>query len=269
MRLLREIAKHVRIYGMLVRMNVMSQMEYRTNFVTGILMELGYMIGKVLYVVVTYRAGRSIAGFTPDQILVFVGTFVTATAFYAGIYAGNLWNLPTMVSDGSFDTLMVKPVSLQFIASLRLSNIGIFLTDGLAGIVLTAVGLSRVGAGTGVLRICGYALFLASGAAVGYALYIIPQSLVFKLIKSNALIEIMDVFWDFNNVPMVAYGKAGRAVGSYIIPMFVITSFPSLFVLGKLTPLQIAWGAAAPVVFLVIAGLCWRAGVKNYSSAGG
>jgi ABC-2 type transport system permease protein len=269
MRVLREAWKHVRIYGMLVRMNVMSQMEYRTNFVTGILMELGYMIGKVLYVVVTYRAGRSIAGFTPDEVLVFVGTFVTATGFYAGVFASNLWQLPQLVSDGTFDTLMVKPVSLQFLASLRRSDIGVFLTDVAAGIVLTAVGLSRLGTAMDIWRVGAYALFVASGAAVGYALYIIPQSLVFRMIKSQALIELLDAFWDFNNVPMVAYERVGRAVGTYVIPVFVVTSFPALFALGKLTPLQIAWGAAAPVVFLTVACLCWRAGVKNYSSASG
>jgi ABC-2 type transport system permease protein len=269
MRVLGEIRKHVKIYGMLVRMNVMSQMEYRTNFVTGILMELGFMIGKVLYVVVTYRAGRSIAGFTPDEVLVFVGTFVTATGFYAGVFASNLWQLPQLVGDGTFDTLMVKPVSLQFLASLRRSDIGIFLTDVAAGIVLTAIGLARLGTTVDILRICAYALFVASGAAVGYALYIIPQSLVFRIVKSQAIIELLDVFWDFNNVPMVAYGRVGRAVGTYVIPVFVVTSFPALFALGKLTPLQIIWGAAAPIIFLAIARLCWRAGVKNYCSAGG
>jgi ABC-2 type transport system permease protein len=269
MRALREVWKHLKIYGMLVRMNMMSQMEYRTNFVTGILMELGFMIGKILYVVVTYHAGRSIAGFTPDEVLVFVGTFVTATGFYAGVFASNLWQLPQLVSDGTFDTLMTKPVSLQFLASLRRSDIGVFLTDVLAGIVLTVVGLTRAGTSVDVLRIGVYALFVASGAAVGYALYIIPQSLVFRIIKSQAIIELLDAFWDFNNVPMVVYGRVGRAVGTYAIPVFVVTSFPALFALGKLTPLQIAWGAAAPVIFLSIAGLCWRAGVRNYSSAGG
>jgi len=44
-RLVLELAKHSRVYLALVRMNVMSQMEYRANFVTGILMELGYPQG--------------------------------------------------------------------------------------------------------------------------------------------------------------------------------------------------------------------------------
>jgi ABC-2 type transport system permease protein len=264
-----EIVKHLRIYVMLVRMNVMSQMEYRANFVTGLMMELGYLVTKVLYVVVAYRAGRSIAGFTPDEIMVFVGTFVLATGLYAGVYMMNFFQLSGLVRDGSFDTLMTKPISLQFFATFRRSDIAIFLTDVIAGSVMVAIGLSRSGGLMSLPRVLGYALFVASGSATGYALYLIPQSLVFRIVNAGAIAGLLDSFWDFNNVPMVVYGKAGRAIGSFVIPMFVITSFPTLFALGRMSPLQMVWGLAAPVVFLVIARLCWTAGLKHYSSGGG
>jgi len=267
--MLKEIAKHLRIWLMLVRMNVMSQMEYRTNFVTGVLMELGYLVTKILYIIVTYRAGRFIAGFSPDEILVFVGTFVLVTGFYAGVFMLNLFNLSQHVRDGSFDTLMTKPVSLQFMATFKRSDIGIFLTDVIAGLVLTAIGLSRVGTGFGVLRGIGYAFFIASGSAVGYAIYVIPQSLVFRIVNAGAIAEFTDSYWDFNNVPMIVYGKVGQAIGTFAIPMFVITSFPALFALGKLSAVQIVWGLAAPVLFLGIARVCWKAGLRHYSSASG
>lgn len=267
--MVREIIKHLRIYAMLVRMNVMSQMEYRANFVTGMLMELGYLVVKILYVLVAFRAGRRIAGFSPDEILVFVGTFVLVTGFYAGVFMMNLFQLSALVRDGSFDVLMTKPVSLQFLATFRRSDIGIFLIDSVAGIIMVALGLARIGDSFHVLRTVGYAVFVASGAAVGYALYLIPQSLVFRIVNATSIAELTDSFWDFNNVPMIVYGKVGRAIGVFIIPMFVITSFPALFVLGRMTPLYMIWGLAAPFLFLGIARLCWRSGIRHYTSASG
>lgn len=269
MRILREIAKHAKIYGMLVKMNVMSQMEYRTNFVTGIMMELGYLVTKVLYILVTYRAGRSIAGFTPDEVLVFIGTFVLMTGFYAGVFMTNFFQLSPMVRDGSFDTLMTKPVSLQFMATFRRSDIGIFSTDVLAGVVLVALGLSRLGGLASVPRVMGYALFIASGMAVAYSLYLIPQSFVFRVVNSSSLSELLDSFWDFNNVPMVVYGKIGRVIGVYLIPMFVVTSFPALFALGRLSTVYTIWGITAPLVFLAIARAFWKSGIRSYTSASG
>lgn len=266
---MREIRKHFRIYLSLVRMNVMSQMEYRANFVTGILMELGYLAVKILYVVVAFGAGRSIAGFTPDEMLVFVGTFVTATAFYAGMYMMNFFQLSTLVKDGSFDTLMTKPVSLQFMATLRRCDIGIFLVDSTAGIAMTLVGLSRLSGQLDAWRLLGYVFFLLCGSAVGYALYLIPQSLVFRVVDARAIVGVSDSFWDFNNVPMIVYDKLGQALGSYVLPMFVITSFPSLFALGRMTGAQLVWGALAPAVFLALARFAWTRGIRNYSSSSG
>ncbi len=218
---------------------------------------------------VTYRAGRRIAGFSPDEILVFVGTFVLVTGFYAGVFMMNLFQLSQLVRDGSFDTLMTKPVSLQFMATFRRSDIGIFLIDAIAGFVMVAIGLARAGAALDALRAGGYALFIASGAAVGYALYLIPQSLVFRLVNTAAIAELTDSFWDFNNVPMIVYGRVERAIGTFVIPMFVVTSFPALFALGRLSPLFMVWGVAAPFIFLGIARLSWRSGVRNYTSASG
>jgi ABC-2 type transport system permease protein len=265
----RELAKHLRIYWTMVRMNVMSQMEYRANFVTGILMELGYMVTKILYIVVAFASGRNIAGFGPDEMIVFVGTFVSVTGFYAGVFMMNFFQLSSLVKDGSFDTLMTKPVSLQFLATFRRSDIGIFATDFLAGIAITAVGLARLGTALDAGRVLGYAFYLASGCAVGYAIYLLPQSLVFKIVNAQAIAGLSDSFWDFNNVPMIVYGKLGRAIGTYLIPMFVITSFPALFALGKMSFAQMIWGAVAPVVFLAIARFAWTRGVRNYSSASG
>lgn len=266
---LHEIAKHFRVYFALVRMNVMSQMEYRANFVTGILMELGYLVVKLLYVLVAFSAGRDIAGFTPDEMLVFVGTFITATGLYAGLYMMNFFQLSALVKDGSFDTLMTKPVSLQFIATLRRCDIGIFLVDTIAGAVVTIIGLSRLAGALDAWRLLGYVFFLLCGSAVGYAIYLLPQCLVFRIVNARAIAGASDSFWDFNNVPMIVYDKVGQAIGTYVLPMFVITSFPSLFALGRMTGAQVVWGCLAPILFVAVARFAWTRGIRNYSSASG
>jgi len=264
----KEILKHLKIWLMLVRINVMSQMEYRANFVTGILMEAGYLIVKILYVIVAYRAGKTIAGYGPDEILVFVGTFVFSTGFYAGIFMMNFFQLSTLVRDGSFDTLLTKPVNTQFLATFRRSDIGPFLTDTIAGAVMVAMGLVRLGAGFNVLGIIGWAFFASSGAAVGYALWLLPQTLVFRVVRADAIAGLSDAFWDFNNVPMIVYGRVGQMVGVFLIPIFVVTNFPALFALGRMPPLYFAWGIIAPVLFGWIASRCWKSSLKHYASGG-
>jgi len=265
---MREIIKHLRIWLKLIKLNFMSQMEYRANFVSGILMETGYLFAKIMYVIVAYRAGRRIAGFGPDEILVFVGSYVAITGFYAGLLATNLFQLSGLVRDGSFDLILVKPVNTQFYATFRRSEIGALLFDTIAGIAMVIIGIARIGSGFDIVKILGWALFAASGAAVGYALWVIPISLVFRIVRADAIAGLADAFWDFNNVPMIVYGKWGQAIGTYAIPIFLVTNYPALFARGRRTTLAFAWGLAAPVGFGLIASLCWNSGVRRYEGGG-
>ncbi len=265
--LLKEIAKHLALHAQLVRMNLMSHLEYRINFVTGLLMEAGYLIVKLLYVFVVFRSGAKVAGFSPDEILVFIGTFVLVTGFYAGLFMMNLFQLSGLVRDGSFDMILTKPVSTQFLATFRRSDVAIFLLDFLAGLVMVVIGIARLGLGFDPVRVLGYAFFVASGSAMAYALYLLPMTLVFRLTNVQALAGLADSFWDFNNVPMVVYNRVGQAFGIFLIPVFIITNFPALFALGRMSPLFALWGALSPVLFTVLASLAWRAGIRGYTSA--
>jgi ABC-2 type transport system permease protein len=253
---------------MLIRINFMSQMEYRANFVSGILMEAGFLLAKIMYVIVAYSSGKRIAGYGPDEILVFIGSFVALTGFYAGLLAANLFQLSGLVRDGSFDTILAKPLNSQFYATFRRSDMGCFLFDALVGIAMVIVGLARLGFGFSPLRILGWAFFAASGAAVGYALWVIPMTFVFRIVRADSIAALADSFWDFNNVPMVVYSRVGQAVGTFAIPIFVITNFPALFALDRMTPLLFAWGVAAPFIFCFIASRFWKAGLKHYASGG-
>lgn len=265
---MKEIVKHLRIWTRLFRINLMSQLEYRANFATGLMMEGGYLFAKIMYVIVVYAAGKRIAGYTPDEILVFVGTFVTLTGFYAGIFMMNLFHLAQMVRDGSLDLLLVKPVSSQFLATFRRSDFALFILDALAGIVMIAVGFYRMGEFPGFFRMIGWAVFASGGCMVAYSLWLIPLTLVFRVVRADAIASLADCFWDFNNVPMVAFGRGAQFVGVFLVPIFVITNFPSLAVLGKLPPLWIAWGLAVPVLSLSLASFCWKRGIAHYASGG-
>ena len=54
---------------------------------------------------------------------------------------------------------------------------------------------------------------------------------------------------DFNNMPQLIYGKWMQRIGTFLLPVFVITNFPGLFLMGELSAPMAVWGVAAPVVF--------------------
>src|SRR5512136_2990682 len=143
--LIHEIKKHLFIYSLFLKNSLMAQMEYRFNFIGNLTMESGYLLVKLSYVVVVYRSGVNINGLSPDQILLFIGTFVTLTAVYAGLFMLNNYRLRLKIRDGELDLLLTKPVSLQFMATLRQADLTIFSVDVVAGLTVVGIAWSRLG----------------------------------------------------------------------------------------------------------------------------
>ncbi len=266
-RMIREIRKHLFIYFIFIKNCLAAQMEFRTNFITGIAMECGYLIVKIMYVVVIYRSGKMIHGLSPDAILLFIGTFVIITGFYAGLYMMNFFQMREQIRSGNLDLLITKPVSLQFMLTLRRSDMGIMVIDLTAGIIMVVIGWSRLHIPFDIINALGFIGFLVGGSAMGYAIFLLPQILSFWFINTSAIAELTDSFWDFNNVPMIIYNKMIQRVGVFIFPIFVVTNFPALFVLGRMNVIYMIWGIIAPVLLLTITRLAWNWAVKNYSSA--
>ncbi len=265
--LFRELRKHLLIYFLFVKNSLMAQMEYRFNFIGNLAMESGYLLVKLSYVVVIYRSGVKINGLSADEILLFIGTFITLTGVYAGMFMINNFQLRGKIKDGDLDLLLTKPVSLQFMATLRQTDLTIFSTDVIAGLVVVAIAWNRLHLPVTLFTLGGYLGFMAISSMVAYSLFLLPQILSFWMMNTSAIAEITDSFWDFNNMPMDIYNRWIKAVGVFLLPIFVITNFPPLFVLNKMPPVYLAWSVLIPIILLMVVRLVWSKGLSTYSSA--
>ena len=231
--LAREIRKHLVLYGQFLKNSLMAQMEYRFNFIGTLCMEVGYLFVKLSYVVVVYRSGVKINGLSPDEILLFIGTFVALTAVYAGLFMINNFGLRGKIKDGELDLLLTKPVSLQFMATLRLADLTLFSVDAVAGLIMVAIAWVRLGIPVTLVTVGGYAGFIVISCLVSYSLFLLPQIFSFWLMNTSAIAEITDSFWDFNNMP----------------------------------PVYLAWAAIVPVILFMLVRWLWKLGLENYNSA--
>ena len=262
-----ELKKHFTIYVLFVKNSIMAQMEYRFNFIGNLAMETGYLFAKLSYVVVVYRSGVKINGLSADEILLFIGTFIALTAVYAGMFMINNFGLRGKIKDGDLDLLLTKPVSLQFMATLRQSDMTIFSVDIIAGAVCVVIAWSRLQIPVTLATVGGYLAFFVLSSLVSYSLFLLPQILSFWLMNTSAIAEITDSFWDFNSMPMAIYSRWIQQIGVFILPIFVVTNFPPLYVLGKMPPVYLAWALCLPVLLLMVVRLVWERGVKQYNSA--
>ena len=136
----------------------MAQLEYRINFAAGVLVETGWLLIKLLYVAVVYRAGIKIGVLTPDHILLFIGVYILLTGVYM-LYYPNFTSLTTMIRDGKLDMYLVKPVAAQFLVTMQRLDLSLLVPDAAAGIVMIGIGWHRAGLPVTVGSIAGFLFF--------------------------------------------------------------------------------------------------------------
>ena len=164
---------------------------------------------------------------------------------------------------------MVKPGSLTFLQAFGTFNFGMAFPNVVAGIIVICVGWHNAGIAMTFGNIAGFALFILMGIALTYAIVSICMLLSFWVTSFDGIFTLFAALWDFNNMPMTMYHKIFQQIGTFIIPVFVITNWAGLIVLGRLSPLQIVWGIAVPLLLFGVSQLMWKKGLRRYSSANG
>lgn len=115
----------------------------------------------------------------------------------------------------------------------------------------------------------GFLVYFAAGLFLTYCLFLIPELLAFWFVANNGVQALSAAVYDFNNTPMNLYPKWLQRLGMFVLPVFVITNFPTLFVMGALPPALQAWGLAAPVLVFAVQRFVWKRAMRRYTSANG
>ncbi|MDR1439885.1 MAG: ABC-2 family transporter protein [Clostridiales bacterium] len=263
------VAKHLKLYGLFVRNSVMSQMEYRASFIAAMLVQLAHMCVKLAYVVVIYSAGVEINGFTPDEMMVMVGTYSALSGVFVSFFLINFDGLAGMVREGTLDSFIVMPVSLQFVATLRQVNLAFAFVTLATGGAMVGIGWHRAGIPFGARSLIGFLAYALCGIFLTYSVFLLPNLLCFWTVSSRGLNALVGPLWDFNNMPMTIYGGIVRLVGTFVVPVFLITNMGGLFIMDRLDAPLALWSIAAPIIFFALCRLVWARAMRRYVSAGG
>ncbi len=258
---------YLRMIYEFARISFKSQIEYRLNFIAGAFVEIAYMLIKIVYLIVVIRSGVKIGGLTPEMITIFVGTYIFMTGIWMMLSGIN--SIPKKVIRGELDFLVVKPGPIQFMQTLGRFDFAMAFPNVTAGIVIICVGWHKANIPVNFTTTGGFLFFLACGIFLTYGFTMIPALLVFWVTSLNGISTFFASLWDFNNMPMEMYGKIIKNIGTFIIPVFLITNWSGLFVLNKLSSLEILWGILAPVIMFFISKFMWNKGLKRYTSANG
>ena len=246
-----------------------SAMAYRGDFWIGIVGAACTQASALVFLVSYFGHVTVLGGWTAWEVLVLGGLATTSVAL-TELLADGMWALRAAVSDGSFDRVLVRPMSpaLQQVAALAsihgLGNLAV-------GTGMLVLGLTHSAAPMRWWSVPVVVLAVLCGALLSASLAALANMVVFwePAVQTGFPAFVMNVR-EFARYPMDVYHAGVRAVLVFVLPYAVVTYLPASVVLDK--PGAQDWWVLSPVLAaaggLGVAALVWRAGLRRYRGAG-
>lgn len=257
------LTKHARIWARSAALTFARTTQSRLDFymyVGGKLLRMGFFF---VFAFSLFSNTQELGGYSKHAVLLFF-----ATMNIIDILGQLLWRgiaiMPQMVRKGTIDALLVKPMSPLFYVATHLFDFWDLATLP-AGIAFLAYAFHGL-AFSATQMLLWFAL-LFFGLIAALAINILIAAVSFWTTQMENL------YWLYRDLVYVArfpptiFPPAIRFGLTFVVPILIITAFPTQALLGTLPLRMIAWAIVATVCLWILATTAWRAGLKRYTSA--
>lgn len=259
--------RYASLYLDFLRLNVRASLEYRADFLVGLLSTVFMQGAQILALFLVMRQIPALKGWSIDELLLMFG-LITVARSLNHMFGDNLWRLGWLyVRTGDFDRYLLRPVNplFHFIAD-RFCQDGVgYLLVGVALIVKASLGLGLVWTPLTVLTAL---LATLGGALIFFSINLITASSAFWITESLPVTLGVFMTHEVAQYPLNLYGRGVTLILTFVLPYGLISYYPAQAIArGEFGPL--AWGAPlAGGVLLALGTACWTAGLRRYGSAG-
>ncbi|MCL1848341.1 MAG: ABC-2 family transporter protein [Clostridiales bacterium] len=258
--------RYAEIYQQCIKISFAQAAAYRANFLLGFLTSLLSNLLAPLLTILIYANDRVIPGWSYHEALLIQSVFMLCTGLCSPFFSSVVWITMDHVREGTFDLIMLKPVSAVFLtaaSSFGLSDVGALLS----GIVLFVWSASHLPAPS-PLSLLLFAYLLSMGACLYLGFVLLMAAISFKWIGNSRLFSIFDSFAMFGRYPATIFSGVLRRLITGFIPVAMLGFFPAAAILG--------YGADGMLIpslcsgaFLALGWWVFHRMIYLYQSAGG
>ena len=262
----------VQLYFRLIQISMLSRMQYRADFIVGILGLLFWNVVNLGLIGVLVTQFTNLKDWTLWELVFLYSLWILAHGLYS-MFFSHISQLENYLIEGSFDQFLLRPGSplVQLLGrAFQHTEIADALI-GLAGISLayTQLDLHWVGWKWGFCLIA-----VISGAAIEFAIDTLVACTGFWTGRSRGTSFIVNQFYGLvHQYPVDIFGNAFRVIVTGLIPVAFMNYYPALVLLDKVNYASPGWVLSymSPLVALLLVGILsvvWRLGLNRYSSSG-
>jgi ABC-2 type transport system permease protein len=261
----------LRLYPKFVAIAIRSRMQYRSDFLVGLLGVLILNFVNLALIYVMINRFQALAGWRFWEIVMLYAMWLTSHSVYA-VFFWHLSDLEEDILHGRMDQFLVRPCStlVQFLGK-EVNYFGV--ADVIFAVTAFSLAYTNLGQHWSPLQWAYYGIALLAGLAIETSIAWMIGSISFWTGRSWAIYRIqMNFALLSQQYPIDIFGLWYRIFVTGFLPIAFINYFPLTILLGKPSALNVPWlGLLSPVVAIVLvlaAWAVWKRGLAGYTSSG-
>ncbi len=265
---MKTIRRMFRIHRIFLVQELKRMMEYKGDFVVGIIGFLLIQLSNLLFLWIIFSQIPDLEGWSISEIIFIYGLSLIPKGI-DHFFFDNLWSIGYfIVRKGDFDKYLTRPVNTLFhvlVEKIQIDALG----ELIMGIVLVCSSVAGLQVEWDAFRIIGMILIIPFITLIFTGIKTITAAIAFWTKRSGNVIYMFYMFNDFAKYPATIYSRWVQNIITYIIPFALTSYFPALFILKGENPLfNLGMPVLASLVLMTAGILVWNKGLKAYESAG-
>ena len=256
----------LRVVRAQLRASLALALQYRLEFAVEGLLALLWMAVTLVPLLVVFGARGTVAGWTFAEMLVVLGWFVALKGVLEGTLSPSLMQVVEHVRKGTLDFVLLKPADAQLLVSLSKIEPWRVIDFIGAGVIFTYA-FRQIGHRPALTDLLLAAALLFAAVLVLYSIAILVVSIAFVAVRVDNLLYLFQSVFDVARWPSSVFRGALAMIFTYVLPLALMTTYPALALLGKLTSRTALGALLGALVFAALARLIWLSSIRRYTSA--
>ena len=266
--MLANVGRYPRLLALQARVSLLVALQYRLDFFLTFCLGVFWSISALVPLLVLFRLRNGVAGWTWPEALLVAAFFLMVKSVLSAVIQPSAVATVEQIRLGTLDFVLLKPADSQFLVTTSRLDMA-RVSDFLAGLVLLGIALHQRGESVTVSGVLAAIWIFGAGVAILYSLFVLVLSMAFLFVKIDNMSYLMASIFDAARWPSTIFRGALALLFTFVIPLAVMTTYPSLALLGKLGPSRLAIATAVAAIFMLWSRYAWVRAIRRYTSAGG
>lgn len=261
------IKKYYKIYLTLLRLNFSVLTAYRGNFINAT--TASFVWGAFVIISMTLLTSKtsSVFGWTRNELLILSGTYNIIYSIFYFFFSENFEEFPFTIHFGRLDTILLKPLSSQFMISCWYIGYNSIIRF-LVGVFFVGFMLFQTHTAITIPLVLQFVLLLLFSVSIIYSIWFLVISITIWLSRLSNLVDLLYSINGFTRYPAAMYKHMPNIMFIFIFPLTLVAVTPAKFLAQRLVPLDTTILIVISLLLLTAVHFFWKFALRFYTSVG-